>query len=183
MASRIEFTKIIQLDVISEQESWSLLKRNAGDVIESPLMNSMAKEIRKECGGLPLAIVTVGRALRGKDLEEWKEAALELKKAEPVNIEGVNDDVYKCLKLSYDYLRNKEDKFMFQFCCLFPEDYDIPMEDLVRYGIGLGTFEDVRIQEARNRARSIVNNLKESCLLLMIVMTFLLSHYAEIVSF
>ncbi|KAF2319046.1 hypothetical protein GH714_012957 [Hevea brasiliensis] len=121
--------------------------------------------------------------LRGKDLEEWKEVALKLKKAEPVNIEGVNDDVYKCLKLSYDYLRNKEDKFIFQFCCLFPKDYDIPMEDLERYGIGLRTFEDVRIQEARNRARSIVNNLKESCLLLMIVMTFLLSHYAEIVSF
>ncbi|KAJ9160309.1 hypothetical protein P3X46_025722 [Hevea brasiliensis] len=167
MASRIESTKIIQLDVLAEQESWFLLKRNAGDVIESsPTMNSVAKDICKECGGLPLAIVTVGRAMRGRDLEEWKEAALELKKAQPVNIEGMDDDVYKCLKLSYDYLKNKETKFIFLFCCLFPEDYDIPMEDLVRYGIGLGIFEDVRIQEARNRARFIVNNLKESCLFL-----------------
>ncbi|XP_021637567.2 disease resistance protein At4g27190 [Hevea brasiliensis] len=166
MASRIESIKIVRFHVLSEQESWSLLKRNVGDVIESPTMNSVAKEICKECRGLPIAILTVGRAMRGKDLEQWKEAALELKQARPANIEGVDDEVYKCLRLSYDYLRDKEAKFMFLFCCLFPEDFDIPVEDLVRYGIGLGIFEDVRIQEARNRARSIVNNLKESCLLL-----------------
>ncbi|XP_057989714.1 disease resistance protein At4g27190 [Hevea brasiliensis] len=163
----VDAIKIIQVDVLSEQESWSLLKRNAGDAIESsPTMNSVAKEICKECGGLPIAIVTIGRAMRGKDLEEWKETALELKKAKPLNIEGVNDKVYNCLKLSYDYLEEEEAKFMFWFCCLFPEDFDILIEDLVRYGIGLGIFEDVRIQEPRNRARSIINNLKEACLLL-----------------
>ncbi|KAF2319050.1 hypothetical protein GH714_012979 [Hevea brasiliensis] len=161
----VDAIKIIQVDVLSEQESWSLLKSNAGHLIESPTMNSVAKEICKECGGLPIAIVTIGRAMRGKDLEEWKETALELKKAKPLNIEGVNDKVYNCLKLSYDYLEDEEAKFMFQFCCLFPEDFDILIEDLVRYGIGLGIFEDVRIQKPRNRARSIINNLKEACLL------------------
>lgn len=54
-----------------------------------------------------------------------------------MNIEDVNDKVYKILKLSYDYLRDEEAKFTFRACYLFPEDFHIPVENLVRYVIGL----------------------------------------------
>ncbi|CAK7354154.1 unnamed protein product [Dovyalis caffra] len=167
MATRIETSKIIHLNALSENESWGLLKMNAGELIDSPELNSVAKEVCRECGGLPIALVTVGRAMRGQDLEEWKEAALELQKSMPFNIEGMDEVVYKCLKLSYDHLKNKEAKSMFLLCCLFPEDYNICIEVLVRYGIGLEMFKDVlTIQEARRRAHSITKNLIDSCLLL-----------------
>ncbi|KAJ6361190.1 hypothetical protein OIU78_001766 [Salix suchowensis] len=48
--------------------------------------------------------------MRDKAREEWEEAALELQKPIPSNIEGTNEIVYKCLKLSYDHLRNQGNK-------------------------------------------------------------------------
>ncbi|KAL9400517.1 hypothetical protein Peur_009478 [Populus x canadensis] len=167
MTTGIETSKIIHLNALSENESWGLLKMNTGEVIDSPELNSVAKKVCGECGGLPIALVNVGRAMRDKALEEWEEAALALQKPMPSNIEGTDEIVYKCLKLSYDHLKNREAKSMFLLCCLFPEDYNICIEVLVRYGIGLEMFKDVlTIQEARRRAHSITKNLKDSCLLL-----------------
>uniref|UniRef100_A0A6N2N8H0 AAA+ ATPase domain-containing protein n=1 Tax=Salix viminalis TaxID=40686 RepID=A0A6N2N8H0_SALVM len=168
MTTGIETSKIIHLNALSENESWGLLKMNAGEVMESPELNSVAKKICRECGGLPVALVTVGRTMRDKAREEWEEAALELQKpVPPSDNEGTNEIVYKCVKLSYDHLRNRETKSMFLLCCLFPEDYSICIEVLVRYGIGLEMFKDIlTIQEARRRAHSITKILKDSCLLL-----------------
>ncbi|KAF2304663.1 hypothetical protein GH714_037330 [Hevea brasiliensis] len=55
--SRSRTAKIIPIDILSEKESWVLLKKNAGDDIESPTLNSFAKDILRECGGLPIALV------------------------------------------------------------------------------------------------------------------------------
>ncbi|XP_021676765.2 disease resistance protein At4g27190 [Hevea brasiliensis] len=159
--------KIIPINILSEKESWVLLKKNVGDDIESPTLNSLAKEIIRECGGLPITLVTVGRAMRGKDPDEWRVAVEKLKKSQPQFIEGMHKDVYRCLQLSYDYLQNEEAKKVLKLCSLFPEDFNIPVEDLVRYGVGLKIFEDVvRMEDARRNAISIIKNLKASCLLL-----------------
>ncbi|KAA8533164.1 hypothetical protein F0562_033303 [Nyssa sinensis] len=168
MGTRRESTKIICLDVLSEEESWDLFKRNVGDIVESPTLNTVAKNVFQECRGLPLALVTVGRAMKSKDKpEEWIEAAQELKKSMPTNIEGVDKEVYKSLKLSYDYLKDEETKTCFLLCCLFPEDHNIFIEDLVRYGIGLRIFKNVdTLQEARRRVNTVIKNLQDSCLLL-----------------
>ncbi|XP_038688949.1 disease resistance protein RPS2-like [Tripterygium wilfordii] len=166
MGSRDQATSIVSLDVLSKQESWELFKLQVGDIIESPTVINVAEKLVKECGGLPIALVTVGNAMRGKDLEEWKDAALELEKSNPINIEGVDENVFKCIKFSYDYLRDEEAKACFLLCCLFPDDYNIEIERLVRYGVGLNTFKRVdKIHEARRRAHLIINNLKASSLL------------------
>ncbi|KAL7212143.1 hypothetical protein ACSBR2_014917 [Camellia fascicularis] len=161
-------TKIVWLDVLSEQDSWDLFRKNVGDTVDSSALNDVAKEVCKECGGLPIAVVTVGKAMKGKyNLEEWKNAAQELKKSLPTNIEGVDQQVYKTLRLSYDYLQDEEAKDCFLLCSLFPEDHDILIEDLVRYGMWLRLFKNVdTVQEARSRAKSVINNFMASCLLL-----------------
>ncbi|GMP73087.1 hypothetical protein CsSME_00030938 [Camellia sinensis var. sinensis] len=161
-------TKIVHLGVLSEKDSWDLFKKNVGDVVDSNVLNVVANEVCKECGGLPIALVTVGSAMKGKDDPTlWDEAAQELRKSVPTNIEGVDQHVYKSLKLSYDYLQDEEAKACFLLCSLFPEDHNILIEDLVRYGIGLRVFKNVdTVQEARGRAKSVINNLIASCLLL-----------------
>ncbi|XP_038691670.1 disease resistance protein At4g27190-like [Tripterygium wilfordii] len=165
MGSRDQATSIVNLDVLNKQESWELFKLQVGDIIESPTVRNVAEKLVKECGGLPIALVTVGNAMRGKDLEEWKEAALELEKSNPTSIEGMEKNVFKCIKFSYDYLGD-EAKACFLLCCLFPEDYDIEIERLVRYGVGLNTFKRIdKIQDARRRVHVIINNLKSSSLL------------------
>ncbi|CAL5345733.1 unnamed protein product [Camellia sinensis] len=167
MGNEWEKTKIVWLDVLSEQDSWDLFRKNVGDVVASSALNDVAREVCKECGGLPIAVVMVAKAMKGKsNLEEWKNAAQELKKPVPTNIEGVDQQVYKSLRLSYDYLQDEEAKDCFLLCSLFPEDYDIVVEDLVRYGMGLKLFKNVdTVQEARSRAKLVINNLIASCLL------------------
>ncbi|XP_021596223.1 probable disease resistance protein At5g63020 isoform X2 [Manihot esculenta] len=164
--TRSETAKVIPINILSEKESWVLLKKNAGAEIESLTLNSFAKDILRECGGLPIALVTVGRAMRGRDPDEWQEAVRELRKSQPETIEGMDEDVYRCLQFSYTYLKDKKAKKVFNLCCLFPEDFNIRIEDLVRYGFGLKIFEDMRMEDARRSAHSIIKNLKDSCLLL-----------------
>ncbi|KAA8526968.1 hypothetical protein F0562_008803 [Nyssa sinensis] len=157
----------IALNIISKEEAWALFKENASVGDSNQALNDVAMKVSRECQGLPIAIVTVGRTLRDKSLDEWEEAAQQLSMSQHVVIEGVNIDVYKCIKLSYDYLVSEEAKLCFLYCCLFPEDYAIDVEDLCRYVVGKGLFQDVdTIEKARRKVRIITNNLKASCLLL-----------------
>ncbi|XP_077242267.1 putative disease resistance protein At4g10780 [Tasmannia lanceolata] len=111
----------IKVQILSDQDSWNLFKEKAG-VAET---DELAREVAKECKGLPLAIVTVARALKGKDSHVWKTALRELRTSRPTNIKNVDKDLYSRLELSYSYIESEEAKSCFLFCCLFPEDSDI----------------------------------------------------------
>ncbi|KAK1581535.1 hypothetical protein Q3G72_006858 [Acer saccharum] len=130
-------------------------------------MIKLAKEVVEECKGLPLAIVTIGSALKEKDINEWKMVTQKLKKSKLMDVDIVDAKLYACLKLSYDYLKNEKTKSCFLLCSLFPEDHEIDMEQLVRYGLGLGLYQNIdSIEEARTELHVMVNNLKASSLLL-----------------
>ncbi|KAF3947182.1 hypothetical protein CMV_026652 [Castanea mollissima] len=160
-------TQIFPINILSEEEAWNLFKEMAGNCIDTPGLHPIAKEVAKECGGLPIAIVTVGRALENKSEFEWSAALQELKNAIPKNISGLDSKVYSSIELSYSYLKSDEAKSCFLLCCLFPEDYDILIEFLVRYGVGQRLFAKIdTVAEARNRVHAIVKNLKRSFLLL-----------------
>ncbi|THG03351.1 disease resistance protein At4g27190-like [Camellia sinensis] len=75
--------KKFQVSHLSIEESWDLFRKSAGTIVDSSTLNGVAMEVSRECGGLPLALVTVGRALRDKGLEEWKTALQQLKKSKP----------------------------------------------------------------------------------------------------
>uniref|UniRef100_A0A803KUZ5 NB-ARC domain-containing protein n=1 Tax=Chenopodium quinoa TaxID=63459 RepID=A0A803KUZ5_CHEQI len=127
----------------------------------------LANEVAKKCGGLPIALVTLGRVLRNKEPRFWEDAAFQLRESSPVNIKGMHKMVFSCLKLSFDEFRDEESKMCFLYCALFPEDYDVRIEDLLRYGIGERLFsDDLTLEQARNKVHSIISNLKASCLLL-----------------
>ncbi|XP_075638775.1 disease resistance protein At4g27190-like [Castanea sativa] len=159
--------KIFPINVLSEEEARNLFKEIAGNCIDTPGLHPIAKEVAKECGGLPIAIVTVGRALENKSEFEWSAALQQLKNAIPKNISGLDSKVYSSIELSYSYLKSDEAKSCFLLCCLFPEDYDILIEFLVRYGVGQRLFAKIdTVAEARNRVHAIFKNLKRSFLLL-----------------
>ncbi|PRQ34022.1 putative TIR domain, P-loop containing nucleoside triphosphate hydrolase [Rosa chinensis] len=160
----------IPLRVLSEDDAWDLFVKKARKSFdESPNFYDVARTVAKECAGLPVALVAVARALGDKDLYDWREAARRLKAAQPANYED-EGEVFRCIKLSYDYLKPDDDniaKSFFLLCCLFPEDFDIEVEDLLVYAMGKGIFQDAHtIQEARAKAHSVVNYLKASSLLL-----------------
>ncbi|XP_058074908.1 disease resistance protein At4g27190-like isoform X2 [Magnolia sinica] len=157
----------IQVKVLSEEESWKLFKEKAGAVVDNSSLQSKAKEVLEECGGLPLAIITLGRALRGRrNPKEWDNALSQLNKAVPSDIKGMENGVYHSIKISYDHLRPQL-KPAFLFCCLFPEDYDIHVDKMIRLWKGEGFLEDVESwEEALNKGHALVEELKSSCLLL-----------------
>ncbi|OVA00984.1 hypothetical protein BVC80_8817g8 [Macleaya cordata] len=43
---------------------WHSLKKNVGGVVDSPALQIVAGEVAKEYEGLPIILVTLGRALR-----------------------------------------------------------------------------------------------------------------------
>ena len=96
----------------------------------------------------------------------WKDALNKLKMSCPIKIEGMDEEVYKSLKLSYEFLESDEAKSLLLLCSLHGEDYDIAVEDLLKYGVGLDLFHNVhKIEDARCSVYTLVEGLKDSCLL------------------
>nr|XP_028945137.1 probable disease resistance protein At1g61190 [Malus domestica] len=152
VCNRMGSQQIIAVPILTTEESEELFREMVGESFNDPDLRSTAKDVLKECGGLPIVIVTVGKALEKKNKHEWDDALNQLRNSTPVNIPGVNDKVYSSIKWSYDRLESDEARSCLLLCCLFPEDYDIPIEYLVRYGWGREyfsssfTLEDARIE-------------------------------------
>ncbi|XWS27858.1 hypothetical protein CRYUN_Cryun25bG0015600 [Craigia yunnanensis] len=169
VCTRMGSQKKIQLDVSSNDEAWTLFKHNAGlsDVSGYGKLDDVAQEVARECRGLPLAIVTIARALREKSLDELIVANQQLKSSQLVENQDFCQDIYGCLKFSYDYLKGRKIKSCFLLCSHFPEDYEISMEQLTRYAIGQGLFQDADfIEDARRETRVVLTNLQYAGLLL-----------------
>ncbi|XP_024176857.1 probable disease resistance protein At4g27220 [Rosa chinensis] len=156
----------IQLSILSEEDAWNLFLNKARRSFESTTFEGVARKVAGECRGLPIALIAVARALGDKDLEEWQKAARKLEESQIANPDH-EEVAFECIKLSYDYLKHEDYKSCFLLCCLFPEDSDIPIEDLFMYAIGKGLFRDTEtIYEARGIANSVVKYLKDSSLLM-----------------
>ncbi|XP_068338079.1 probable disease resistance protein At4g27220 [Pyrus communis] len=156
----------IHLHTLSEEDSWALFVKKANRSFESTNFYDIARKVAGECRGLPIALIAVARALGDKDLEEWREAARRLEMSQTTNLDD-EGDVFRCIKLSYDYLKGNDAKSFFLLCCLFPEDSDIQIEDLLKYGIGKGLFRDANsMQEARSTAHLVAKYLKACSLVL-----------------
>uniref|UniRef100_A0A6N2KBB9 Uncharacterized protein n=1 Tax=Salix viminalis TaxID=40686 RepID=A0A6N2KBB9_SALVM len=81
----------VLLSILSENEAWALFKINAGLRDEDSNLNTVAEEVARECQGLPIALVTVGRALRGKSTAEWEVASRKLKNSQLQHMERIED--------------------------------------------------------------------------------------------
>lgn len=162
-------TKIdFPLDVLTEKEAWELFEEKVGDYLQDkPELRLVAKDIVKECGGLPLALVAIGGALLGKSTHLWKDTLRQLRTDYPTKIPGVFAKVYQSLELSYNYLEDEDAKSLFLLCCLFEEDFSIHVEDLVKMALGLRLFEGIDgLEQTRDRVFALVEELKSRYLLL-----------------
>ncbi|PIA43345.1 hypothetical protein AQUCO_01900014v1 [Aquilegia coerulea] len=162
----------VEVHTLSVSDSWNLFRYHAGEKADTDDILEFSKEIVKYCDGLPLAIVTLGRALRGKGRNVWDDAALQLKRSLIHGVAGMNTKVFTSIKLSYDYLESEEMQKCFILCCFFPEDFKIYMDDeLFSYVIGEDVFgETDNLMEMRLRLHAVVDKLVASGLLLKVSM-------------
>nr|KJB61653.1 hypothetical protein B456_009G373200 [Gossypium raimondii] len=160
---------VVQLDCLDDDEAWTLFEKKAGlDDFSDDSIKILANQIVRKCRGLPTAIVPLGSALKGKTHHEWQAAYRRLKDRRLTEIEDVNEEnAYVCLEASFDYLKNMETKTCFLLCSLFPEDYEIYVENLVGYAWGLELYKGVdSIKDVRSEVLASIENLKNSGLLL-----------------
>ncbi|XP_062182305.1 putative disease resistance protein RGA4 [Phragmites australis] len=135
VAEAVESWYILNLDLLSEPESWGFFLKNSGWVEEegSELIQD-GKEIVKKCGGLPLAIKILGGVLRGKSEVNTLRA---IRGSSLWNEEDIEEQVFASLKLSYIHLENHL-KPCFTFCSIFPKGYRINKDHLIAQWIAHG---------------------------------------------
>ncbi|KAH1063261.1 hypothetical protein J1N35_028248, partial [Gossypium stocksii] len=173
VCTKMNCQKEIQLSILSEYEAWVLFRDKAG-LDDCSSLNDVAKEVAGECKGLPLAIVTVAKALKGESLDGWKAANQRFKDSRHLDNEEVLGGVLKPLKLSYDYLNKGNNQMTgndiqmcFLLCSFFPEDYEILIEILIMCGIGVGLFPNASsIEDKRNEIAVALKKLQKFGLLL-----------------
>ncbi|XP_059598504.1 probable disease resistance protein At4g27220 isoform X2 [Vitis vinifera] len=165
LSNEMSTQKDFRVQHLQEDETWILFKNTAGDSIKNPELQPIAVDVAKECAGLPIAIVTVAKALKNKNVSIWKDALQQLKSQTSTNITGMETKVYSSLKLSYEHLEGDEVKSLCLLCGLFSSD--IHIGDLLKYGVGLRLFQGTNtLEEAKNRIDTLVDNLKSSNFLL-----------------
>ncbi|KAI9120522.1 hypothetical protein K1719_007555 [Acacia pycnantha] len=163
----METDEDVEVKALQDDEAWDLLRAKVGPVVSnSAEVEMIAKEVTKECGGLPLAIVTVGRALRNAaDVSEW-ECALDELRASTANIERMEEAVFAHLRFSYAKLKDDTSRSCFLFCALYPESHQIDTNELMEYWMWEGLLGYVGgIAAMKRKGKIILNELKHACLL------------------
>lgn len=125
-----------QVSTLLEDKAWCLFREMAaGDVVDKHNINPIGREVAKECGGLPLAIVIVGRALCNEEKLAWEVALEQLRNSQSSSFSDMQECVYSRIESSFNFLGSEENKSFLFLCGLFPEDFDIPIESLLRHGV------------------------------------------------
>ncbi|XP_060179925.1 disease resistance protein At4g27190-like isoform X2 [Lycium barbarum] len=172
----------LKVYTLDEDESWQLFVKHAGDNANLEHIHPFAKKIARECDGLPLAITVIGASMRGKKrIELWEDVLKSLRMSEPHN-KVVEDKVYKVIKLSFDSLvsqdvelsseqrrkhvnkRRGDIQRCFLYCSIYPAA--IPTDDLINCWWAEGILgEHDTYEEACNRGITMIESLKDACLL------------------
>ncbi|KAK6120606.1 hypothetical protein DH2020_045657 [Rehmannia glutinosa] len=164
---KMEAEREIELHVLSQQEAWDLFKQKAGEeVLSSPRVQDIAKKVAKECGGLPLALITIGRAMRNETkIKYWQTALSELRNS-TASIEGMTNQVFAQLRFSYDRLKDDVTRSCFLYCALYPEDHLIEAEELIKYWVWEGLLGRSGSQiDKMKLGEMILNELISTCML------------------
>ncbi|KAM5578876.1 putative disease resistance protein [Rosa sericea] len=158
----------IKVECLASEKAWTLFQQKVGK--ETLLVHRdiprLAEVVAKECGGLPLALITVGRAMACKKTpEEWDHAIQVLKKSAS-EFSGMEDKVLRLLKFSYDSLPSEKVRSCFLYCALFPEDFLIPKDTLLNCWMAEEMWDEhANVHEGRSESYHIIGVLLNVCLL------------------
>ncbi|KAH7690231.1 disease resistance protein RPS2 protein [Dioscorea alata] len=168
ICNSMESQKEIKIEGLTNEEAWSLFKEKVGgeDIISLEIKPT-AEQVARECGGLPLALITVGCALRKeKQLPVWRNALHELKTSSTDQIKGMTKYVFGSLKFSYDRLSSDTIRACFLYCVLYPEDSEISVDELIEYWMADGLINEERsIQTEKDKGHAYLKELKEASMI------------------
>ncbi|KAI6689521.1 hypothetical protein NL676_026349 [Syzygium grande] len=168
VCDQMEADKTLEVQCLMPKEALKLFEKNVGKSLVDchQEIQDLAKDIAEECKGLPLALITVGRAMAGKDNpREWRHALTTLRN-KPHKLPGMVGEVYHMLEFSYNSLDDSTRQACFLYCCLFPEDYPINTNQLIELWIGEGLLGNTNdVYSMRDEGESVLGDLNRACLL------------------
>ncbi|KAG7942259.1 hypothetical protein I3843_16G093300, partial [Carya illinoinensis] len=133
-------TPSMKLDLLSDDACLSILAQhalNARDFSAHPKLKNISKDIVRKCGGLPLAVKTVGSLLRVN--KDW-----EMVSSDKIwNILKNKGKIVPALKLSYQHLPSHL-KRCFAYCSIFPKNYEFEEKQLVLLWMAEGLLDQPR---------------------------------------
>ncbi|XP_039173591.1 disease resistance protein At4g27190-like [Eucalyptus grandis] len=151
------------LDRLEEKEAKILFERMVGDKVHNDEFRPMVNEALRKCAGLPLLIVTMAKHFRCGRSPEWRNALNQIVRC---SNKGLSAMINMMLQLSYDHLESEEAKNLLQLCVACGAS-NPSVENLVRYGYGLGIFQkDSSMEDARDEVSTLIQTLQASSLLL-----------------
>uniref|UniRef100_A0A2C9WIT6 AAA+ ATPase domain-containing protein n=1 Tax=Manihot esculenta TaxID=3983 RepID=A0A2C9WIT6_MANES len=154
--------KEFRLDVLQDEEAWSLFEMTVSSAKNSKLP-PIAAEVAKKCAGLPLLLLIMATDLRNREAYAWSN---KLKQLSEFDNAEINSKVHAVLESSYYNLCGNEVKSLFLLCGLIGQS-NIQIQSLLKYIMGLSLFKNIStVEEARNKLRDLIDTLKAQSLLL-----------------
>ncbi|XWS11826.1 hypothetical protein CRYUN_Cryun37aG0034300 [Craigia yunnanensis] len=161
--------KKIKVECLPQAEALKLFEEKVGEetLDRHPDIRKLAEKVAEECAGLPLALITIGRAMASKKTpEEWEYAIEVLRQSAASVFPGVGKEMYPKLKFSYDCLPDDTVRSCFLYCSLYPEDFLIEKRELIDCWIGEGFLDEhTNLSRVQNQGYYIIGCLIDACLL------------------
>ncbi|RWR76747.1 putative disease resistance protein RGA3 [Cinnamomum micranthum f. kanehirae] len=162
VASIMSTISPIVLEGLPDDHCWSLFsQRGLGNQREEEATHqvnlvSIGREIVKKCKGNPLAVLTLGGLLCCEtDEARWAY----VRDSEIWNIANENEyGILPALRLSYNHLKSQV-KQCFAFCAIFPKNYEIEKEKLIKLWMANGFIPLKRGMELEDIGNEIFNEL------------------------
>ncbi|KAK0595211.1 hypothetical protein LWI29_004513 [Acer saccharum] len=153
-----EDIEAIPIKESSEEHSWSMFKCLAfsgRSDLECRELEDIGKEIVSKCKGLPLAAKTMGSLLRFKRTRtEWKI----ILDSEMWVLKEFEKDIFCALMLSYNELPPMV-KRCFSYCAIFPKDYQLDKDELIKLWMAQGYLELEQNKEMEMTGQNYFNIL------------------------
>ncbi|CAJ2638995.1 unnamed protein product [Trifolium pratense] len=143
IANSMKSSMLLDLERLGESDSWSLFVKLAfhnRNVSEYPILESIGKNIVDKCGGLPLAVKTLGNLLRRKfSQSEW----IKILETDLWCLSESDSKINPVLRLSYHNLPSNM-KRCFAYCSIFPKGYNFKKKTLIHLWMAEGLLKCCR---------------------------------------
>ncbi|TXG47833.1 hypothetical protein EZV62_027127 [Acer yangbiense] len=157
VASIMGTISLHQLSGLTEDECWLLFKERAfgHDTEGHPNLVALGKEIMKKCGGVPLAVKSLGSMMRYKSEENQWQSVVD---SDLWNLPQDENSILPALRLSYSNLPSKL-RQCFAYCAIFPKDFVIDKGLLIQLWMANGFIPFTKKLDPEDIGNEICNEL------------------------
>ncbi|EOA33203.1 hypothetical protein CARUB_v10019773mg [Capsella rubella] len=152
----------MQVKCLKRDEAWELFKTKVGDnnLSRNPGIVKLARRVADKCGGLPLALNIIGKAMASKNtVQEWEHAFNVLTRS-AADFSDMENKILPVLKFSYDSLGDQQLQLCFLYYALFPEDHQMHKKNLLHLWICEGFLGEYQVlKEVYNKGYAMLGTL------------------------